>query len=420
MDGVLVPSGTYYFEEVKSVPGYLPTAETFQIKVEIPTSWWNEETNDYQSVMVNGQAMAEPEPDWATVFEDGFSFEKALEAAFIEEAGYSGDGLPYVYNDQIPLFEKLLMEDKNVFAYGEIINYRIDTWIPLFPEFFQHVEIKDYSDGNLAIVPNSIKVLIKGRDGYLSEEEQAALMDIEILPDHAGFIATLHLENIIGNYELTGKEMVIDYQMYIVEGASADQPLDNNAVLAFQHSDYDYEEITEKKTVYTGGRIFTKVDIDDPANMLSGAQFVIQDEHNHYMMIDNGVVSWNTDLTQAYVMTSDEEGLFDIQGLNYGDYYLVETKAPDNYQLLKDPVAFTIEENSYQLGGAATIALAVGNKKVPTSTDSNEDPGDPTNNQNKESGFLPQTGELASMTLVILGLILVWIGITYFRKNMRN
>lgn len=57
--------------------------------------------------------MAEPEPDWAEVFRDGFSFEKALEAAFIEEVGYIGDGLPYVYNDQVPLFEKLINENSH-------------------------------------------------------------------------------------------------------------------------------------------------------------------------------------------------------------------------------------------------------------------------------------------------------------------
>ncbi|WP_430612600.1 pilin N-terminal domain-containing protein [Enterococcus sp. DIV0876] len=419
MDGVLVPSGTYYFEEVKTVPGYLPTAETFQIKVEIPSSWWNEESNDYQPVLVNGQAMAEPEPDWATVFADGFDFDKALEAAYINEPGYTGDGLPYVYNDETPLFEKSLMENKQDFAYGEIINYQINTWIPLFPEFYQYVTINDYSDGSLAMVPDSIKVRIGDDQTYITADEQARMMDLVILPENVGFTATLNLDYFTENYAYRGQEMVIEYQMYIVEGAAADQPLDNNAVFSFKHSDYDYEEITEKKTVYTGGRKFIKVDIDDPTKMLSNAQFVIQNDNNQYMTIIDGTITWLDDSSEALVMTSDESGHFEIQGLNYGDYQLVETKAPENYQLLKDPVTFTIEQNSYQLNDEATIALAVGNK-TSTTNDPGNGPDDPSTDDTKGSGFLPQTGEITNIFLVVLGSILVWLGVKYYRKNLQN
>lgn len=424
MDGVLIPSGTYYFEEVKSVPGYLPTEETFQIEVEIPSSWWNEETNDYQPVMINGQAMAEPEPDWATVFSDGFSFEKALEAAYINESGYEGDGLPYVFNDQVPLFEKSLMEDKEVFAYGEVINYQIDTWIPLFPEFYQYVQIKDYSDGSLAVIEDSIKVKIGASQEYLTASELEAMMDITILPDNAGFIATLDLDYITEERHFNGQEMIIEYQMYIVEGANADQALDNHAELIFKHSDYEYEEITEKKTVYTGGRTFTKVDMDDTEQTLADAKFMIQDENEQYLTIIDGVVSWAETSDEAVVMISDENGAFEIQGLNYGDYQLVETEAPENYQLLTEPITFTIEKNSYQLNGEATISLAVGNKKITDTDDPSDEPKNPSDNtpneDTKESGFLPQTGEITNIFLVLLGLSLVWVAVKYFKKNTEN
>jgi len=78
--------------------------------------------------------MAEPEPDWAEVFRDGFSFEKALEAAFIEEVGYIGDGLPYVYNDQVPLFEKLINENSHYLTMvAGTVSWRDDY--PLYGQF---------------------------------------------------------------------------------------------------------------------------------------------------------------------------------------------------------------------------------------------------------------------------------------------
>ena len=244
-------------------------------------------------------------------------------------------------------------------------------------------------------------------------------MDLIILPENVGFTATLNLDYITANYAFIGQEMVIEYQMYIVEGAAADQPLDNNAVFSFKHSDYDYEEITEKKTVYTGGRKFTKIDIDDPTKMLSNAQFVIQNDNNQYMTIIDGTVTWLDDSSEALVMTSDESGHFEIQGLNYGDYQLVETKAPENYQLLKDPVTFTIEQNSYQLDGEATIALAVGNK-ASTTNDPGKSPDDPSDEETKGSGFLPKTGEITNVFLVVIGLLFVWLGVKYFRKNAND
>lgn len=62
----------------------------------------------------------------------------------------------------------------------------------------------------------------------------------------------------------------------------------------------------------------------------------------------------------AAEMVSDKEGNFTIFGLDQGVYYLKETKAPDGYRLLKDPIVITIEpvytsdRNDYIEGEGAT------------------------------------------------------------------
>lgn len=62
----------------------------------------------------------------------------------------------------------------------------------------------------------------------------------------------------------------------------------------------------------------------------------------------------------AVEMISDKEGNFTIFGLDQGVYYLKETKAPDGYRLLKDPIVITIEpvytsdRNDYIEGEGAT------------------------------------------------------------------
>ncbi|WP_179394091.1 pilin N-terminal domain-containing protein [Lacticaseibacillus absianus] len=53
-----LPSGTYYFEELRSVPGYINDLTETSVKVEIPTSWTDDDGN-FNPVLVNGEAMDE-------------------------------------------------------------------------------------------------------------------------------------------------------------------------------------------------------------------------------------------------------------------------------------------------------------------------------------------------------------------------
>ena len=55
-----LPSGTYYFEEIKGVEGYEISTEAKKIPVVIPESPRNE-NNELQHILVNGQAMEEDE-----------------------------------------------------------------------------------------------------------------------------------------------------------------------------------------------------------------------------------------------------------------------------------------------------------------------------------------------------------------------
>ncbi|MFD1484413.1 pilin N-terminal domain-containing protein [Lacticaseibacillus baoqingensis] len=53
-----LPKGTYYFEELQSVPGYLNNLADQPVKVEVPASWYDEEGN-FLPVLVNGEVMDE-------------------------------------------------------------------------------------------------------------------------------------------------------------------------------------------------------------------------------------------------------------------------------------------------------------------------------------------------------------------------
>lgn len=86
---------------------------------------------------------------------------------------------------------------------------------------------------------------------------------------------------------------------------------------------------------------------------------------------------------------SGSEGKFTIKGLGAGTYYLHETKQPDGYNKLKDPVKVVIAENGdITVGTVATVVTEVGV-------------------ENKTGSLLPSTGGRGTTILYVLGALLV-------------
>lgn len=114
------------------------------------------------------------------------------------------------------------------------------------------------------------------------------------------------------------------------------------------------------------------------------------------------------DETNKVILTSDEEGLFKIIGLDDGTYKLREIKAPDGYNLLTSDVEVTIKAttaNGQEWTGAPEDALT---KLVTTS-----DGGDPETGVafitigNNKGATLPETGGMGTTLFYIVGTVLV-------------
>ncbi|MGE6538904.1 SpaA isopeptide-forming pilin-related protein [Bacillus luti] len=118
--------------------------------------------------------------------------------------------------------------------------------------------------------------------------------------------------------------------------------------------------VTALNSLTTGSIELTKVDTDHQGT-LEGAIFSILDQ-------DGNVIREG--------LKTDQHGKLIVKDLKPGNYQLVETKAPEGYQLDASPINFIIEKAQ-----ATPLQITVSNKKIVSSPDGEEKPITQPNNE---------------------------------------
>ena len=185
---------------------------------------------------------------------------------------------------------------------------------------------------------------------------------------------------------------------------------------------------TEKDTVviFTYELDVNKID-DATNNKLQGAQFVLlnSDATKVAKVVDGVLDGWvavptpdeagNIAWPAESVLTSGADGKFSIKGLDSGDYFLKEIKAPAGYNLLTENIKLTIqvslvppqgpdEEDSAE-PSVEYLALVV-NAGDPVEKDATVGIVDTTVANNK-GGVLPETGGMGTTIFYVIGAVLV-------------
>lgn len=146
---------------------------------------------------------------------------------------------------------------------------------------------------------------------------------------------------------------------------------------------------------------FQKIDgtNNDP---LKGAIFKVQEKtkDGYKDLEENGKV---------YTLTSGENGEFKTKNLPYGDYRLIETKAPQGYVPELDAVDFTIGETS------SNKTIKVKNYKPTT-----PGPKGGNNRLSKRVDAMAKTGDATIYLILLLGLLMIGVGVKFVRTNRKK
>ncbi|MGL5685947.1 MAG: SpaH/EbpB family LPXTG-anchored major pilin, partial [Vagococcus fluvialis] len=302
-----------------------------------------------------------------------------------------------VINDKVKV-DKSSDKDNQSVEIGKKIQYNINSTIPqgiqdtfddgtrrytsykLIDKHSEELTFVNESTGEFAYQLKDGKKVIDPKNYTITEDADKKGFTVEINADY--------LPELTPNGKLT-----FDYFMFLNEKAVPGKDYTNTA-------EVETGELTDKTKpvkVKTGGAMFQKVDQDNKKSGLKDAKFVItnKETNGEYAVVNETTkeVTWTTDIDQGTEFVSGENGKFEVTGLKFGTYYLVETEAPDGYVLLKNPIEFTVDENSYNQKQTVEVV-------------------------NKHKGSLPLTGGIGSIVFVVGGISAFGFAAFYFKKRL--
>ncbi|PKJ52064.1 SpaH/EbpB family LPXTG-anchored major pilin [Bacillus sp. SN10] len=263
-------------------------------------------------------------------------------------------------------------------------TYDIKTLIPEDIKEYKNYVVKDVLDDKLTIVGTPIVKI----DGV---EVDASVVEVVV----EGQKVTATVKDFT---KLDGKKQLhLQIATKIKEGFPAGTQIQNKANIDFTNKNDVTGEKESKPTtvtVTTGNIALTKVDGEDSTKTLQGAEFELRDKDGKVVVVEGKEVKG----------VSDANGVIQWNNIPYGEYQVVETKAPTytkedgttgSYQLLKDPIDVTVDADHQ------AIKLNVEN--------------------NKSGWVLPTTGGMGTVLFTVVGLLLMAAAaFVFFRKKTVN
>ena len=203
----------------------------------------------------------------------------------------------------------------DVVEIGQKATYTIKTFMPSEVESFK---LKDTLTG-ATYDKETVKVTIGG--------EEVELVEGMVTFDDAKNTMTINLSSkLVGN---EGKAVVVTYDVTIT-GTEV-----NNTV---EYGDGKHEA-DSNVTFYTGSIKLTKYE-DAGKTPMAGAKFVVfkntEAGVQYAVVADGNIQSWTADKAKATRLTTNADGVIQVNGLNLGKYSFEEVEAPDGFTINTD------------------------------------------------------------------------------------
>lgn len=328
---------------------------------------------------------------------------------------------------EAPSIEKTA--DKETVEIGQVVTYTIKGIIPDTTGYDSYVyKIKDTLSNGLDFVKNAQGEAQVGTDYVVSVQikDGAAITPTATLSEDNNRTMTLDLSDWIkANQASKGQEFTVTY--YAKVNANAVVTEKNSASLEYGNDQSNTTtKPSEAKTPTYPLQIHKSIK-DNKDSYLAGAIFRLYKTEQDAKANTNPIAvtgsngSYTVDLVQSgdnkqYDMESIGDGTTVSKGMNLklnglaaGDYWLVETKAPDGYSGITAPIKITIIKSNDTDEGKWTIkkdTVVEGDKIIDI--------------ENSAGTILPGTGGMGTILFTVVGVALILVVAASFVISRRK
>lgn len=298
-----------------------------------------------------------------------------------------------------------LEKDVNTFTFdvGQLANFTITGTVPDTNGFRTYTyTIHDTWTAGLAYDASKVNFVVT-----IDDEP------VNYIPTFtaSGFTLTIPVMN---HQIQVGKEIKVTYSLVVTEDAIMSSNTYNEAYLEYSNNPKNDETgttVPSKEYVYSSRIIIDKFD-GKTQEKLAGAEFVLKNSNGEYYYFDTTTneVKWVSSIegsdneVGATKVVTNVDGAATFEGLKDGQYFLVETKAPEGFNLLTEEVEVNIdgrdaEDKTHKVpSDVENITSAIANYS---------------------GAQLPSTGGFGTKLFVIIGSLLAMISGVVLVTNKR-